>query len=527
MKREARRETVSRTPERRRRVRASVWKKKRSSRVRELLAAARSPSPRAARSLTPPSPRGRLARRWTRDEVRRVSRFGAGPSPSFDTRHAPRAPPSPSPRDHLAVLDATSDGRAIHQRGVAGLHHRAARPISRGENEFSVGVFPGDVREGGPGDVGGEASAGVDVEDEGVRSASRAHATDDGARARALAAATERGRARARGGRAGTWQVLDGSHRPRRFVSRTLPVARRRRARARGAGRPAFLVVVVVFVVERASNIRRGVRAEARTSERDGRVRRRVDVVLRAHLAVSRRRGRGRLHRRGERRLLLPGPRRGHERCAPKWRGRSPRHQTRVSTCGPVDGDVRDEVQTNVLVDGRGGPRGERKRKRTGGGRVARRRRLNHERRGVSSPSGSDGSSKTNAAGNRSPRRTFGSDRATDGEVAFPREATSATARSRLGRSGTRNAATDGPREGRSRAGRGRGAGARGEARVSERRDAGSGVEVVGDVDGGDPPRRSRRRKRVPKATGGSSSWTAPARPEARRATRPGRKNAG
>ena len=413
--------------------------------------------PVAARSrfAHPPSPRGRLARRWTRDEVRRVSWFRARVPPLV--RHQTRAEGAAlalPPRDHLVFPDATSDGRAIHQRGVAGLHHRAARPISRGENEFSVGFSPGDVREGGRGgDVGGEASAGVDVEDEGVRSSSRAHATDDGARARDVSRRRRRGREHAR---------ARGIARERGNFS-TVHIARD------GSYREHFQSRVVVERVKRisspppssssssASNIRRGVR-EARTSN--------ATVAFDAASTPSSARHSHPPSGRGRRRLL---PRRTTspplDRVA-VTNGRPkvncPRATT-VSTRGPVDGDVRDEVQTNVSSTEEAVHAGT-KRNDRGDASLAAASITNGRGTFVGVIS-----SKRTPPG-RSPRRTLRSDRDRrrgrlprgKHEARRARSATGVGERERRdGRPG---------RAVRARRARARGAGARGEARVSESR---------------------------------------------------------
>ena len=506
MKRDARRETVSRTPERRRRVRASVWKKKRSSRVREL-SSPRVPRRRAlARSLTPPSPRGRLARRWTRDEVRRVSRFRARvppPRSTPDTRRGRR--PRPPPRDHLVFPDATSDGRAIHQRGVAGLHHRAARPISRGENEFSVGFSPGDVREGGRGgDVGGEASAGVDVEDEGVRSSSRAHATDDGARARDVSRRRRRGRehARARAVSRGnvaisrrftspaTVRIANTSSRassssarasngfPSSSSSSSSSSARRISA-AVCAPRPALPNATVAFDAASTSSSARhslvssaagaGVSIAAAndvSSSPD-----RVAVTNGAHQSGG------------------DGPRatrRGFGRADPSTETFEMRYR-RTSPSTEEAVHARNENENEPAADA---------------SLVAAASITNG--RGVSSPSGSDGSSKRTPPGIEVHVEPSDPIARPTARSPSPREATSATGEvgdSAVG--GTRNAATDGPREGRSRArrARARGAGARGK-RGCQSRDAGSGVEVVGDVDGGESARGVREGETRPVRVG-------------------------
>lgn len=429
----------------------------------------------------------------------------AGPSPSFDTRHAPRAPPSSSPPATIWCFPTRPPTGARYTN--------AASPDSTTAPHVPSLVVRTNFRSGFPRatyEKAGVEATWVAMRPPASTSKTRAcgprraptqpttapaRAKSPGGDGEGAKHARARGIARERGNFATVHIDRDGSYREH-FQSRVVV----ERARVKRIS----LVVVVVFVVERASNIRRGVCAEARTSERDGRVRRRVDVVLRAPFPRLLRRGRGRLHRRGERRLLLPGPRRGHERRAPKRRGRSPRHQTRSRTRGPVDRDVRDEVQTNVSVDGRGGPREERKRKRTGGGRVARRRRLNHERSRCIVSVGVGRVVETNAAGNRSPRQTFGSDRATDGEVAFPAGSDERDGRVRR-RGGRGNAerrygrAQGGPF---ARAGRGRGARGRWGKRGCQGRDAGSGVEVVSDVDGGESARGVREGETRPVRVG-------------------------
>ena len=473
MKREARRETVSRTPERRRRVRASVWKKKRSSRVREL-SSPRVPRRRAlAHSLTPPSPRADASRDdgpATKYDEFRGSARGSLPLVRHQTRAgaALALPPRPS---GVSRRDLRPGAR----------YTNAASPDSTTAPHVPSLVVRTNFRSGFPRAT--YEKAGVEatwVARRPPASTSKTRACGPRARPRpttAPARATSPGgdgegantRARARY-RAGTWQFLDGSHRPRRFVSRTLPVAWSSAAPLASNGFPRR---------------RRRLRRRARVEYPPRCVRRGPHFRTRRSRSTPRR-------RRPPRAIPSSPPPRARASPSPR-RTTSPPPPDRVAVTNGAHQSGGDGPRATRRGFGRADPSTEtfemRYRRTSPSTEEAVHARNENENepaadaslvaaasitngRGVSSPSGSDGSSKRTPPGievHVEPSDPIARPTARSPPLRGATSATGEVGDSAVGERGTPRRTGPG-RAVRARRARARGAGARGEARVSESR---------------------------------------------------------